>query len=428
VRRALLAVAVLAVVSCSGSSPGPTATEPRSRGSETRSDPTTTPPPTTSTAATTTSLPASFPANRSDIGLGWEAVELPTNVAFCHQMAISTGEEVVFWGGNRASCEYQSPVGDPALAYNPDTSTWRRLSSSPLAPTVAPTGTWTGPEILICCGMEGIAPVGGSEIGSNQAAAYDLGTDTWRRLPDAPLGGPFPVSIWTGSEMMVATESGVAAYSPSTNEWRTMPQPPLPLGRTNEIAWTGSELILWPSNVTRNVFQGMALDPNAGTWSVLPDPPAWPAALDMVFTGDTLIVWGGLPAQRGSERAVGSRLEPATNEWTELPEPLPEPDGCECNLGSQTLTWTGEYVLVSPGFFSTGLNATAPMLIAYHPQSNSWILVDEESPAGFGDEGLVVGDRILITENAITGSNRLLISPAGWQPTGAEMPTTKSAD
>ena len=343
-------------------------------------------------------------------------------------MAISTGEEVVFWGGNRASCEYQSPVGDPALAYNPDTSTWRRLSSSPLAPTVAPTGTWTGSEILICCGMEGIAPVGGSEIGSNQAAAYDLGTDTWRRLPDAPLGGPFPVSIWTGSEMMVATESGVAAYSPSTNEWRTMPQPPLPLGRTNEIAWTGSELILWPSNVTRNVFQGMALDPNAGTWSVLPDPPAWPAALDMVFTGDTLIVWGGLPAQRGSERAVGSRLEPATNEWTELPEPLPEPDGCECNLGSQTLTWTGEYVLVSPGFFSTGLNATAPMLIAYHPQSNSWILVDEESPAGFGDEGLVVGDRILMTENAITGSNRLLISPAGWQPTGAEMPTTKSAD
>jgi hypothetical protein len=271
--------------------------------------------------------------------------------------------------------------------------------------------------------MEGVGPVGGAEIGSNQAAAYDPRADAWRTLPDAPLGGPFPVSVWTGAEMVVVTESGVAAYDPSTDVWRELPEAPQLLGRTNEIAWTGSEVIVWPSNVTRSVFQGMALDPATGAWRILPDPPAWPAALDMVYTGDTLIIWGGLPAERGSERAVGSRLNPDTNEWSELPEALPEPDGCECNLGSQTLTWTGEYVLVSPGFFSTGRNPTAPVLIAYHPETDTWILVDEDSPAGLGDKGLTVGDRIVVSEHVITGSNRLLISPAGWQPTGDLIPS-----
>ena len=39
-------------------------------------------------------------------------------------------------------------------------------------------------------------------------------------------------------------------------------------------------------------------------------------------------------------------------------EALPEPEGCEWNLGSQTLTWTGKYVLVSAGMFSTGVDPT----------------------------------------------------------------------
>jgi hypothetical protein len=375
----------------------------------------------TTQATTTTSLSAEFPAIRSEISSGWEAIELPLTAAFCHQVVIPTEQEIVIWGGNQTSCEYESPVGDPGLAYNPTTGTWRQLPTSPLEPAVAPTGVWTGTEILICCGMEGGA-------GSTQAAAYDPKAGTWRSLPDAPLGGPFPVSVWTGSEMLVATQSGVATYNPSTDSWGEMPDPPQPLGRTNEIAWTGNEVIVWPANVTRSVYQGMALAPDTGAWRILPDPPAWPAALDLVYTNDALFIWGGLPAQSGSERAVGSRLDLATNEWAELPEPLPEPDGCECNLGSQTVTWTGEYVMVSPGFFSSGLNPISPLLIAYDPDADTWIRVSGDSPAGLGDDAMLVGDRIVVTEHVITGSNRLLVSPAGWQPTGEPMPTFSSSD
>jgi len=402
--------AVFFLVSCSDAYGGKSTAGPRdSETTSTASSATGTAVSSSTTTSSTTTLPIEFPASRSEVGLGWEAIEVPSAVAFCHQAKVATDDEILFWGGNRASCEYESAIGDPGLAYDPDTATWRQLPPGPLEPVVAPTGMWTRSEVLICCGMRGPR-----EIGSNQTAAYAPEAGTWRSLSEAPLGGPFPVSEWTGSEMMVATRDGVAAYDPSTDEWQTFSQPPQPLGRTNEIAWTGSELIVWPSNVARRVFQGVALDPVSDTWRTLPDPPAWPAALDMVYTDDTLIIWGGLPAERGSERAVGSRLDLATNQWTELPEALPEPDG--------SLTWTGEHVLVSPGFFSTGLNTNTPVLLAYDPETDTWILVSEDSPIGLAAEGRTVGARIFISGHVITGTNRLFVSPAGWQPSGEEIP------
>lgn len=363
-------------------------------------------------------FPAEFPATRWDIGLGWQSVELSDEVASCHQAVIPTNEEIVFWGGNQASCEYQSPAGNPGMAYRLATGTWSQLPSGPLQPVVAPTGVWTGKEVLICCGIEGIAPIGGSEIGSNQAAAYDPESEAWRVLPDAPLGAPFPISVWTGIEMIVVTQSGVAGYNPTSDTWRSYSEAPGEFGRFNDVVWTGAEVVVWPvwpsGAVQRRVMQGLALDPTADTWRVLPDPPAWPAAPDMISTDDSIIIWGGLPAHSGgSERAVGSRYDFDTDTWTALPEVLPEPDGCECNLGSQTLAWTGEYVLVSPGWFSSGVDPDHPVLLAYDPASDAWMLVDEESPLAWGGGSMRVGERLAMTAGPV-----LHVSPPNWQPTG----------
>lgn len=345
-----MTMAVLVLAACSETSTGPSGTEPVVTGSTSGATSSSTEPtastPTTPSRTSTTQLSV-FPATREDIGLGWESVHIPASfVALCHRAVVGTDTELVFWGGDETSCDYESPKGDPGMAYHPDTATWRQLPAAPLEPVVAPTGVWTGSELIICCGMT-----------SGQTAAYDPEEDAWRSLLEAPLSGPFPNAVWTGTEMIVVTQQGVAGYNPPTNQWRTFSQAPQSLGRTNEVAWTGEELIVWPSNVERRVYQGMALHPTTDTWRVLPDPPAWPAALDIAYTGDALVIWGGLPAHFvGSERAVGSKLDLDANTWTELPEALPEPEGCECNLGSQTLTWTGEYVLVSPGMFSTGVD------------------------------------------------------------------------
>jgi hypothetical protein len=218
--------------------------------------------------------------------------------------------------------------------------------------------------------------------------------------------------------MLVTTQSGVAGYDPSTDAWRMFSDPPQDFGRTNEVAWTGSELIVWPvwasEGTQRRVHHGMALDPTKDTWRSLPNPTAWPAAADSVYTGDALVIWGGLPANSGgSERAVGSKLDLDTNTWTELPEALPEPDACECNLGSQTLTWTGEYVLVSPGMFSTGVDPATPVLMAYNPDTDAWILVDDASPIAWGGRSLTVGERLVVITDRV-----IYVSPPRWQPTG----------
>lgn len=370
------------------------------------------PPIATGSTTTVPSIPTTsptptepFPAQRRTIpGLGWEVVELPEFVADCHEAIVATELEVYFWGGDRGTCDYESPVGDPGLVYTPDTGFWRLLPPSPLTPTVGPTGVWTGEEVVICCGMH-----------SNRAAAYSPETNSWRSLATAPYGGEFPKAVWTGSEMLLASQQGVASYDPAGDQWRTLASPPLNLGRLNEVLWTGAELIVWPradtGPVQRRVFQGMAFDPSTDTWRILPDPPAWPARPDIVFTGEELIIWGGLPADNdGSERAVGSRLRIDTNEWLALPEALPEPHPCECNLGTQSLVWTGSLVIVWPGNFSSGLSGSDGMLLAYDPNTDTWSTIDGTGLDLFG-KPLRTDSRILFR-----GVDHLYVSPTNWAP------------
>lgn len=360
--------------------------------------------PETSVAPPTTTLPvlraAQLPIEDSD----FEAVDLPDEVAALNGVMVWTGDELVFWGGEE-DLSNGVAAGEPGMAFAPDTGTWRELSPSPLPATYGAATVWAGDEMIVCCGS-----------GSRAAASYDPSSDSWLRLTDVPVSGEYAAAVWTGSEMLVVTNGGVAGYEPSSDSWRTFPGSPESIGRLNRVVWTGSELVVWPSEVERRVHIGMALDPATETWTVLTDPPAWPAAVDIAWIGDQLIIWGGLPASTvGSERAVGSRLDLGANAWTELPEPLPEPAGCECNLGSQSLLWTGTELLVSVGHFGTGVDPSDPLLLAYDPSSDSWSLIGE-SPAGWGAETLMVGDRVVFR------SDRLYLSEPGWIPEGLPIP------
>ncbi len=333
---------------------------------------------------------------------GWTAVDLPDGFPAWAEVAVWTGEEIVFWGGEDA---FDRAMGEPGFAYALPAGTWRRLSESPRHAAAGAAGVWTGAEVIVCCGS-----------GSGATAAYDPASDAWRSLPDGPLLGDFAEAVWTGAEMLVAGERGIAAYDPAADAWRRFDGSPAALGRTNAVAWTGTEMVVWPSFPERRVRPGVALDPASGTWRLLPPPPAWPAAVDIAWTGEHLVVWGGLPAATvGSERAVGSRLHWATGEWQELPEPLPEPDGCECNLGGQTLQWMGDRLVVLTGHFATGVDPNDPLMLAYDPAADAWSLVGE-SPSAWGARTMLAGERLVVR------ADRLHVSPPGWRPAGIPIP------
>lgn len=340
-----------------------------------------------------------FAAQIEEVEPGFTAVQLPEGAPVFNETLVWTGTELILWGG-QADAASDSPAGEPGWAYNPDAATWRQLSPSPKQPVYGAASVWTGDRAIVCCGQN-----------SRTTVAYDPGLDSWETLPDAPILGSFAEAVWADGTMILVTGEGAAVYDSTASVWVEMPAPPEPLGRLNEIVWTGTEVIVWPADVARRVSKGLALDPSSGTWRVLPAPPEWPAVPDIAWTGSELIVWGGLPAASvGSERAVGSRLDPTTGAWTALPEALPEPDGCECNLGSQTLVWTGDQLIVSAGHFSSGIEPLKPLLLDFDPSTDEWSTLGPSPATSWGADGLMAGDRVVLR------SDRLYLSDPDWPP------------
>ncbi|HEY9476045.1 MAG TPA: hypothetical protein VIS06_19625, partial [Mycobacteriales bacterium] len=130
-----------------------------------------------------------------------------------------------------------------AAAYRPATDTWRTLPAPPPFTGTHPgqvQAVWTGREMLLW--------------GAAIQAAYDPVTNHWRRLTALPPGpgqiGPGGhVMVWTGRQMIIwggccgGTEAGGAAYDPATDSWRRLPPAPL-AARYAVGAWTGRELVL----------------------------------------------------------------------------------------------------------------------------------------------------------------------------------------
>ncbi|MEM9714563.1 MAG: hypothetical protein AAGA17_20235, partial [Actinomycetota bacterium] len=272
-------------------------------------------------------------------------------------------------------------------AFDPVTGTWRTLPPPPAPAETGVAAAWAVSEVILCCVDDRSTPV-----------AYDPDANRWRRLPELPAelrSGEHVAAAWTGTELLVVTPGGVAALDPSNERWRTFDEPPSALGTVNRVVWTGAEVVVWPAPPSRTTAVGMVLDPVTGRWSQLPEPPVLPAIPDLVVVGTDLVLWGGLPAASSaapSERAVGARFDLETRRWHELPEPLPEPMGCECNLGSHTLLVDGEEVLVSTGFLGTGLDPERPLLYRLEPEIGRWTTLGH-SPATPGSAALQLGSR-----------------------------------
>jgi N-acetylneuraminic acid mutarotase len=94
--------------------------------------------------------------------------------------AVWTGHEMVVWGGH--SYRTNEPQGDGA-AYNPLRDEWRVLPVAPIDPRCHHSAVWTGEELVIYGGYDDCESFGHIPFGDG--AAYDPGSDSWRRLNPA---------------------------------------------------------------------------------------------------------------------------------------------------------------------------------------------------------------------------------------------------
>jgi len=241
-------------------------------------------------------------------------------------VVVWTGREVIDWGGG--CCAEASSGGG---AYDPTTNRWRRLAPSPLAASQGPIGAWTGRELIIL--VSGLDPSSGKPYPASfaRAAAYNPTTDTWRGIAPPPALRDRATAVWDGHEVLLVGGAvirqtpqpwpltrSVLGYNPATNRWRRLA--PLESGRVDcAVVWTGKRLLVWGGQAGTRRFsiqrppRGFAYDPATNRWTKLPKAPlrgrVSPAA---VWTGKTMIVWGGggLPNYRSF--TDGAAFTPAT--------------------------------------------------------------------------------------------------------------------
>jgi hypothetical protein len=258
---------------------------------------------------------------------------------------------MLVWGGrNRLNV---LPGGE---AYNPASDAWRSLSDvGAPSPRDRHTAVWTGTEMIIW---------GGSSPGG---ARYDPATDTWAPISSvgAPLDVQSHTAVWTGSEMLIwggTLGASGAAYNPATDTWRPLPPAAIPPRSSHTAVWTGSEMLIWgglAADGSTPLGDGASYNPVTDTWRVLPaDRAPRPRMLHpAVWTGTEMLIWGGLgqaPAGNPSTHlADGAAYNPATTTWRPLPAAPIE------GRVNHTAVWTGDQMLVWGGLGQGGTPADA---------------------------------------------------------------------
>jgi len=267
--------------------------------------------------------------------------------------AVAMGDEVLVTSGLETG-----PANLPtdAAVYDTAAETWRTVPDAPLFPGGA-VGVWTGEEALLVSAEHG--GDGPTPTSARKAAAFDPDTDTWRELaapPPGAIAGTVTHTVWTGSEMVVATpgwgdEGKVLVYDPDADAWREASALSSPLPDLENIVWTGSEVAMVGYEQPADADRGMEevpvgemvvalYDPAADTWRTIP----WGldgARLDPAvgWTGTHVFVGGGEQLPGDAKRTDGALLDPATGEWTPIAE-APSAYGGPA-------TWTGAEIITS---------------------------------------------------------------------------------
>jgi hypothetical protein len=328
----------------------------------------------------------------ADIPTGWSELPAPPEVRSRGAIAW-TGQELLVWGGHvYTGFSDEADQGD-GLIFEAADREWKWMAASPLAARIQPAAAWTGEELLVWGGTDGRR-----DRLFGDGAAYDPESDSWRRLPDAPIGARAPLSVWTGDELLVwGTAVRVhprprdgAAYDPQTNAWRPIAEAPIELTDATAV-WTGREMIVFGAALHGGNFPetptaiAAAYEPDTDTWRELTDSSLSPQASTTAWTGRELIAWDYLNGT--------AAFDPRENEWRALPDvPL---DPAECGPESIAL---GAWVL---GDYCGGL-------VRYDPAADRWAKLAGPD-GGFWSFELVAADVaiLLLARNHETDAERL---------------------
>lgn len=330
--------------------------------------------PTTTTAAPSSTTPApNTTAVTPTRPRGWRALaDAPISVS---ETAVWTGRELII--DDTGCCA--DPGTDRYAAYDPAADAWRDLAPLPDGPRLEEGVAFADGSLFVAGGRT-------TNTSDEQAFAldswrYDLAANTWTKASTAPA--PVFGRAWNGTEMFFAEANGdnslTYAYNPRTDSWRRLPDAPLGTRGGPTVIALGEKVAVWGGNdgspvggdqKYRSFNDGALYDPATNNWSVIPAAPV-PARIDQtaVWTGAEMVVWGGHDAD--TFYGHGAAYDPVTNTWRKIASsPL--------EARSQHLAlWTGEEMLVVGGssrsyFAVSGSDQDFTNGAAYNPRTDTW--------------------------------------------------------
>ena len=290
--------------------------------------------------------------------------------------SVWTGSEMIIWGGSSNLLVMEGLGMNSGARFNPLTRRWYPISSANApSPRWGHGAVWTGREMIVWGGVGYMAD--GYRTGTlNSGGRYDLATDTWRALDtsSAPVGRSGHSIVWTGSELLVfggytnyydsvgysAVNSG-ARYQPKTDSWAGMASAQAPSNRQSHAAvWTGDEMIVWGGvGLTTGqkygaLATGARYNPALNTWSPMSSVASGPTGIvAAVWTDRAMIAYNG-------QNGIGGRYEPSSDRW----EPIAA-GGPRYPRTAGNAVWTGDELLV---WGSAGLSIGA----RYNPTTDAW--------------------------------------------------------
>lgn len=253
----------------------------------------------------------------------------PETQSYCRRSAVWTGRRMLVWGCGLAS-------------FDPEQNEWSRLPAPPTSQGIV---AWTGRELIGwgggCCGDA-----------SDEGSAYNPATKTWRKLAPAPVGGQqSPAGAWTGHELVILSGRSPdgdrvdgAAYNPSTDTWRPIAPVPAPYEAVQAVAHGDKLFVLGARTRYASLLE---LDVKTNRWNDLGAVGRRPG--DAVLAGNQLIVLGG-------EEAHTDGFSYFFSTGARVPFTVPS----FARGVDQALVWTGQDLLVWGGMVPTRAHASNP--------------------------------------------------------------------
>jgi N-acetylneuraminic acid mutarotase len=248
-------------------------------------------------------------------------------------------------------------------------------------------------------------------------ARFNLVTSTWTPIStnNAPTPRQNHTAMWTGTEMIiwggfvqpsVTVLNTGGRYNPATDTWRETEPVGAPQARTGHTAvWTGDEMIIWggvstnrgPSDVTRYLNTGGRYDPLRDSWTTM-SSAGGPSAYTnhaAVWAGKEMIVWGGGVTNTNSQLRLFSssaRYDPAMNTWKAVStNGMPRAD----ILRPRNAIWTGDEMIVSS---SSSLRRGR-----YRPDTDTWLPISSIDAPGLTRAIVWTGKELVVWDGQVVG-------------------------